>query len=76
MKANAENGSSSEEDLLISTSSSLGKDPLIAFTSFGAGKYSMAASRTAWTPLFLNADPQKAGTISLASVLILIPALI
>ena len=47
LKANAENGSSSEEDLLTSTSSSLGKDPLIAFTSFGAGRYSIAASRTA-----------------------------
>ena len=47
LNANAENGSSSEDDLDTSTSSSLGSDPLIALTSLGAGKYSIAASRTA-----------------------------
>ena len=76
LKARAEKGSSSDEDLLISTSSSSGNDPLIALTSFGAGRYSIAASRTACTPLFLKAEPQKAGTISFARVLTLIPSLI
>ena len=36
----------------------------------------MTASNMAWTPLFLNADPQSIGTISLEIVLILRPCLI
>ena len=52
------------------------RKPRIAFTSSGAGKYSITASSIVWTPLFLNAEPHSAGTISLASVLVRMPDLI
>ena len=42
--------------------------PLTGGMSVGAGMYSMTASSIAWTPLFLNAEPQSIGTISLAIV--------
>ena len=42
--------------------------PLIAGTSIGDGMKSMTASSSACTPLFLNAEPHIATTISLDSV--------
>ena len=76
MNARAEKGSSSDDCLEASTSSSPGSVPFIASTSSGAGKKSITASNTACTPLFLKALPQRAGTISLPIVLILRPSLI
>ena len=46
----------------------------MALTSSGAGRYWTTASRSVWTPLFLKAEPQKAGTMSPARVLARMPA--
>ena len=75
LNAKAENGSSSLE-LLDVASSVFGLMPSIAFTSSGAGRYSMTASRTACTPLFLKAEPHSANVISFARTLSLRPFLI
>ena len=72
MNASAEKGSSSLE-LLKALSSVLGLTPSIAFTSSGAGKNSITASKTAWTPLFLNAEPHNAKVISFDKTLSLKP---
>ena len=74
LKASAEKGSSSLE-LLVAACSVFGFIPSIALTSSGAGKYSITASKTACTPLFLKAEPQRASVISLAKTLSLKPFL-
>ena len=74
MNAIPAKGSSSSDFLL--PSSSFSNIPVIALTSFGAGRKSTTASNIVCTPLFLKADPHRQGTISFAKVLILIPALI
>ena len=71
LNAIPEKGSSSSDDLL--PSSSLSRIPVTGLTSLGAGKKSTTASSMVCTPLFLNADPQRQGTISLLNVLSLIP---
>ena len=79
LNASAEKGSSSDDDLeSISSSSSelFGITPSIALTSSGAGRKSITASKTAWTPLFLNAEPHSANITSFARDLILNPSLI
>ena len=47
--------------------------PSIALTSSGAGRNSITASKTACTPLFLKADPQRASVISFDKTLSLRP---
>ena len=79
LNASAENGSSSDDFLESSTSSScelFGITPVIALTSSGAGKKSITASSIAWTPLFLNAEPHKPTINSFANDLILKPSFI
>ena len=74
LNASAENGSLSSAWRSASFSSS--SMPLIAGTSTGEGRKSTTASRTACTPLFLNALPQVASTISLLRVRVRRPCLI
>ena len=50
--------------------------PLTAGISAGEGKYSITASNIACTPLFLKAEPQNTGTISLFNVRLRKPFLI
>src|SRR5204863_95283 len=66
LKARPANGSSSEarRSPILPFSSS----PLTGGISVGAGMKSITASSIACTPLFLNAEPQSIGTISLAIV--------
>ena len=61
LKANNDNGSSSDDFLVISSSES-GLIPLIASTSVGEGIKSTTASNKGCTPLFLKAVPFKTGT--------------
>ncbi len=75
LKARAENGWSSSETR-VSTVSPSSSTPSMARTSVGAGRYSTTASSMACTPLFLNAEPHSAGTISLARVRMRSPCLI
>ena len=75
MNASAEKGSSSLE-LLEAGSSVLGCIPSIAFTSSGAGRNSITASKTACTPLFLKAEPHRAKVISFSRTRCLSPFLI
>ena len=74
LKAKAENLSLSSDFLLLSDPSS--EIPTIAGLSKGEGKKWITASSIAWTPLFLKAEPQITGTISLLRVLILKPFII
>lgn len=61
LKAKAANGSL-ESALRVRTVSSLFTSlPSTSGTSNGDGKYSTTPSNTTWTPLFLNAEPQKTG---------------
>ena len=63
LNAKAENGALSSN--FISTSSSdPGLVPFIEPMSFGLGKKFTTASKSGWTPLFLNADPVRTGTKS------------
>src|SRR5437899_1090341 len=74
LKARPANGSSSEarRSPILPFSSS----PLTGGISVGAGMKSITASSIACTPLFLNAEPQSIGTISLAIVRVRSPSLI
>ena len=74
LKARAENWSLSSDFLLLSDPSS--EIPTIAGLSKGEGRKWITASNIACTPLFLKAEPQITGTISLLRVLILKPFII
>ena len=67
LNARDANGSSSEEWRSAGVSLPSSRIPLIAGTSVGDGRYSTTASSIAWTPLFLNAEPQVTRIISFAS---------
>ena len=76
MNARAENGSSSEGALSISTEGSPCLKPLIAPTSNGLGRYLTTASNICCTPLFLNAEPIITGTTEKLTVPLRIAAII
>src|SRR5436190_1507817 len=61
LKASAENGSASSALRRTWSSSLKGRWPSTAGTSSGLGRYWTIASRSSWTPLFLNAEPQSTG---------------
>ena len=67
LKASMESGASSVDSRMISESS-FGLMPLMAGTSFGAGRYSTTPSSSGCTPLFLKAEPQKIGVKTLSIV--------
>src|SRR6056297_3091333 len=76
LKASAANGALSSASRVARVRSLSSNSPSIARTSVGDGRYSITASSTACTPLFLNALPPSTGTNSLANVRIRIPRLI
>ncbi len=67
LKASALNGSSSA-GRRESSCSVRGSMPWIGGTSSGLGRYSMTASSSGCTPLFLNALPRRTGVIVASSV--------
>ena len=68
MILNARPAKGSSSDALRVPSLPFSSSPLTGGMSVGAGMKSITASSIACTPLFLNAEPQSIGTISLAIV--------
>ena len=67
LKASAENGAVGSASR-VSSPSVFGSRPWIAGTSSGLGRYSITASSSGWTPLFLKAEPRTTGVSASASV--------
>lgn len=68
LKASAENGALSSDLRLSATVSSSTSVPVTSGTSIGDGSSCTTPSSMACTPLFLNAEPQYIGTMSVAVV--------
>src|SRR2546427_8663772 len=68
LKASDENGALSSDLRVISTVSSSTSTPFTSGTSTGDGSSWITPSSMACTPLFLKAEPQYIGTISVARV--------
>ncbi len=63
LKTSAANGSSSSARRRVLPLTPSGRNPSIGGTSSGDGRKSTTASSSGCTPLFLNAEPQRTGTI-------------